>query len=137
MIGVTDTPVHFVVPDGIDDPERVSGGNVYDQRIRDELRARGWDVRMVLVPEERPSDLAHALSLLPQDSLVVVDGLIAVAASGALDAHSTRLRIVVLAHMVDLDEEEVEIVLRTGAKIAHCPTTAAWFGFGDGSGRLG
>lgn len=37
---------------------------------------------------------------------------------------------VVLAHMVNLDDEEVELVLRTGTKIAHCPTTAGWFGYG-------
>jgi len=37
---------------------------------------------------------------------------------------------VLLAHMVNLDDEEVELVLRTGAKIAHCPTTAGWFGYG-------
>lgn len=37
---------------------------------------------------------------------------------------------VLLAHMVNLDDEEVELVLRSGAKIAHCPTTAGWFGYG-------
>jgi glycosyltransferase involved in cell wall biosynthesis len=97
---MTDTTVYFVVPDSIDDGERVSGGNVYDQRIRDELRAHRWDVRMMLVPEGRARDLMDALSLTPRDSLVLIDGLIAVAASGALYAQSRRLRIVVLAHMV-------------------------------------
>jgi glycosyltransferase involved in cell wall biosynthesis len=88
------------VPDGIDDLERVSGGNVYDQRIREELRARGLTVRMVLVPEGRARDLRNAMSLIPRDSLVLIDGLIAVAAAGVLVAHSTRLRTVVVAHMV-------------------------------------
>jgi cytosine/adenosine deaminase-related metal-dependent hydrolase len=37
---------------------------------------------------------------------------------------------VVLAHMVNLDDEEVELVLESGVKIAHCPTTAGWFGYG-------
>jgi cytosine/adenosine deaminase-related metal-dependent hydrolase len=37
---------------------------------------------------------------------------------------------VVLAHMVNLDAEEVELVLQTGVNIAHCPTTAGWFGYG-------
>jgi glycosyltransferase involved in cell wall biosynthesis len=97
---MADATVYFVVPDGIDDVERVSGGNVYDQRIREELRARGFTVQMVLVPEGRARDLRNAMSLIPRDSLVVIDGLIAVAAAGVLVAHSTRLRIVVLAHMV-------------------------------------
>ena len=37
--------VHFVVPAGIDDPALVSGGNVYDRRLTDGLSAIGWDVR--------------------------------------------------------------------------------------------
>jgi glycosyltransferase involved in cell wall biosynthesis len=97
---MTESAVHFLVPDGIDDDERVSGGNVYDRRITEALRARGLDVRMVLVAEGRLQDMAHAMSALPHDALVLIDGLIAVAASEVLHAHSTRLRIVVLAHMV-------------------------------------
>jgi glycosyltransferase involved in cell wall biosynthesis len=95
--------VYFLVPDCIDDAERVSGGNVYDQRIREALRGRSWDVRMVLVPVGGAGDVgdtAQAISRIPGDSLVLIDGLLAVAASAVLAAHSARLRIVVLAHMV-------------------------------------
>ena len=46
---MTDAPVHLLVPDGIDDDERVSGGNIYDRRISEALRARGIDVRMTRV----------------------------------------------------------------------------------------
>ncbi|WP_448004261.1 glycosyltransferase family 4 protein [Agromyces bauzanensis] len=97
---MTNAPVHFLVPDAIDDDERVSGGNVYDRRLTGALRARGLYVRMVPVAEGRVDEVAHAMSVLPRDALVLVDGLIAVAASDVLRAHSTRLRIVVLAHMV-------------------------------------
>ncbi|MGD8169945.1 glycosyltransferase family 4 protein [Herbiconiux sp. P16] len=97
MSGAT---VHFVVPDGIDDATQVSGGNVYDRRLREALRDRGWDVRSVSVPVARSGALSQAISRLPDDSLVLIDGLLAVAASAVLAAHSTRLRIVVLAHMV-------------------------------------
>jgi hypothetical protein len=31
------TTVHVVVPDGIDDPARLSGGNRYDREVRDGL----------------------------------------------------------------------------------------------------
>ncbi|GAA4382403.1 glycosyltransferase family 4 protein [Agromyces bauzanensis] len=92
--------VHFLVPDAVDDDERVSGGNVYDRRLTGALRARGLDVRLVRVAEGRVNDVVHAMSVLPRNALVLVDGLIAVAASDVLRAHSTRLRIVVLAHMV-------------------------------------
>jgi glycosyltransferase involved in cell wall biosynthesis len=97
---MTDATVRFLVPAGIDDDERVSGGNVYDRRLADGLRARGVQVRMVPVAEGRIAEIAHAMSALPDDGIVLIDGMIAVPASEVLLAHSTRLRIVVLAHMV-------------------------------------
>ena len=42
--------VHVVVPDGIDDPARPSGGNVYDRHVCDGLAALGWSVREHAVP---------------------------------------------------------------------------------------
>ncbi|MCU1477243.1 MAG: hypothetical protein JWQ64_1936 [Subtercola sp.] len=92
--------VYFVVPDAIDDPDRVSGGNVYDQRVREGLRSSGWSVQMLPIAEGGGSPAERTLSLLPHGALVLIDGLIAVRESGALAAHSSRLRIVVLAHMV-------------------------------------
>ena len=42
--------VHVVVPAGIDDPLRPSGGNVYDRRLCEELPAWGWTVHEHSVP---------------------------------------------------------------------------------------
>ena len=133
VIGMTDAAVHFLVPDGIDDDERVSGGNVYDRRISEALRARGVDVRMVLVAESRVLDVAHAMSALPRDALVLIDGLIAVAASEVLDAHSERLRIVVLAHMVASALPEIHDDARTAERerealnaVRRVITTSEW-----------
>ena len=42
--------VHVVVPDGIDDPDRPSGGNAYDRRICRGLEALGWSVHEHAVP---------------------------------------------------------------------------------------
>lgn len=95
-----DKTLYFVVPDAIDDPQRVSGGNVYDRHVRDGLRNTGWDVRMVETPTGSESFTVRALSELPDGALVLVDGLIAVREPGALAAHSHRLRVIVLAHMV-------------------------------------
>lgn len=100
MSATAERTVHFVVPDAIDDPDRVSGGNVYDRHVRDELRNTGWDVRMVYIAEGSGPLATRALAKLPDGALVVIDGLIAVRASGALVAQSTRLRMIVLAHMV-------------------------------------
>lgn len=92
--------VHFVVPEGIDDPRRASGGNVFDRRVRDGLRAIGWDVRMTPVDSDAAADAHGVLSRLPPGSKVLIDGLIAGRSAGAVEAGAGRLRIVALTHMV-------------------------------------
>lgn len=95
---MTRREVAFLVPEGIDDPARVSGGNVYDRRVRDGLVACGWAVSTVEV-----TDAAGASRVLrgqPLGSAVLVDGLVALGAPDEIAAASTRLRIIVLAHMV-------------------------------------
>ncbi|QNE35765.1 glycosyltransferase family 4 protein [Leifsonia shinshuensis] len=94
------TDVYFLVPDTIDDPRRVSGGNRYDQRVRDGLRAEGWRVHMMLVTGRGAGWTARALAALPEGALALVDGLLVAREPEALVAHRSRLRVVVLAHMV-------------------------------------
>ena len=76
--------VHVAVPDGIDDPADLSGGNSYDRRICGELTASGWDVRELVLhgPWPRPdaaalSGLARAVDDVPDGEVVLLDGLIA------------------------------------------------------------
>jgi len=88
--------VRFVVPEGIDDPLRVSGGNVYDRRVRDGLRRRGWQVEM----HEAADGAAVAEAVGHAGGTVLVDGLAAGWAAHALDAAADRIRLVVLAHMI-------------------------------------
>jgi glycosyltransferase involved in cell wall biosynthesis len=109
------TPVFFAVPYSIDDVERVSGGNVYDQRIRDGLRADGWDVRMILVADGGRAFTAAALAQLPDGALVLIDGLLANHHEDALVTEGTRLRMVVLGHMVAADLTRSE---RSGYRVA-------------------
>lgn len=97
--------MHVVVPAGIDDPLRPSGGNVYDRRLCRELGGLGWTVREHPVPgtwpTPAPSDvgrLAALLDGLPDRSLVLVDGLVGSAAACLVTA-AERLRLVVLVHM--------------------------------------
>ncbi|MGC5221714.1 glycosyltransferase family 4 protein [Micromonospora sp. DT81.3] len=90
----------LVVPQGVDDPTRVSGGNVFDQRVREGLRDRGWQVRAVEVEPDPGTRLAEELSRVPTEAVVLVDGLVAMRAAGVIEAAAGRLRIVVLAHMV-------------------------------------
>lgn len=92
--------VWFLVPEGIDDPARVSGGNVFDQRAREGLAQLGLAVQTVEVPADAASPAADALARVPEGGLVLVDGLVAVRSAEALEAAAEGLRIVVLAHMV-------------------------------------
>ena len=91
------TEVHFIVPDGIDDPARPSGGNTYDRRVREGLVALGWAVHEHEVPDA-PA-LARAVERIPDGAVVLLDGLIASGAPEALVPEAGRLRQVVLVHM--------------------------------------
>ena len=98
--------VHFVVPAGIDDPARPSGGNAYDRRVCDGLAAAGWDVQMHEVAGSWPSPDAAALAglaavagAIPDGSLVLLDGLVASPAPEVLVPQAARLRLVALVHM--------------------------------------
>jgi glycosyltransferase involved in cell wall biosynthesis len=88
--------LRFVVPAGIDDPARVSGGNVYDRRVRDGLRRRGWTVDVLEAADGRDAEDA----LRDADGLVLVDGLAAGWGADAVQAAARNTPVVVLAHMV-------------------------------------
>ena len=98
--------VHAVVPDGIDDPGRPSGGNSYDRHVCRRLRALGWTVREHALAGSWPrpdaeslAGLAGVVSGIPDGALVLLDGLIASTAPEVLVPQGRRLRLVVLVHM--------------------------------------
>jgi glycosyltransferase involved in cell wall biosynthesis len=105
VAGVT-PGVFAVVPAGLDDPARPSGGNTYDRRVLDALVERGWQVCERPVPGSWPRPGRHDLAALgrvvgalPDAAVVLVDGLVASAAAGLLVADSGRLRLAVLVHL--------------------------------------
>jgi glycosyltransferase involved in cell wall biosynthesis len=129
--------VHLIVPEGIDDPSRPSGGNVYDRRARQELVALGWTVREHAVPGAWPRPgaeghlaLARAVREIPDDAVVLLDGLIASAAPETLVGEAIRLRLVVLVHMPLGDRtDDAEIRARERAVLtaaAAVVTTSDW-----------
>ena len=60
------TEVHVIVPEGIDDPARPSGGNAYDRRVCRGLAALGWAVHEHAVPAPgRGPAAGHAASRAP------------------------------------------------------------------------
>ncbi len=128
---MTATPLlHAVLPAGVDDPGRPSGGNRYDRRVLDGLRQRRRAVVEHAVagawPRPTADDLGRldaVLAPLADDSLVLVDGLVATGAGSVLTAHAARLRLVVLLHMpVGPDPDEGEALHAAAAVV----TTSAW-----------
>ena len=100
--------VHVVVPEGIDDPARPSGGNVYDRHVCNELRSMGWSVH------------EHcAVEPIADGALVLIDGLLAAVVPVS---EARRLRLVVLVHMPQDDEREGAILQAAAAVV----TTSEW-----------
>jgi glycosyltransferase involved in cell wall biosynthesis len=112
--------VHVIVPEGIGDPARPSGGNTYDRRVCQGLAALGWAVHEHAVVGD--AHLALTVERIPDDAVVVLDGLIASPAPEALVPHARRLRQVVLMHMPRGDGRE-RAVLEAAAAVV---TTSAW-----------
>jgi glycosyltransferase involved in cell wall biosynthesis len=134
------TAVHVVVPHGIDDAARPSGGNTYDRHVCRGLGSLGWSVHEHAVPGRWPEPDGEALAALdgvlqrvPDGALALLDGLVASAAPEVVVPHARRLRLVVLVHMPlghrPSDETAEHIrrregaVLRAGAAVA---TTSQW-----------
>jgi glycosyltransferase involved in cell wall biosynthesis len=134
------TAVHVVVPDGIDDHSRPSGGNTYDRHLCRGLSSLGWAVHVHTVPGRWPRPEAAAIAALadvvqriPDDGVVLLDGLVASTAPGVLVPRAPRLCMVVLVHMplghrpaADVAEE---VRTREGAVLsaaAAVVTTSAW-----------
>ncbi len=131
------TALHVVVPEGIDDPARPSGGNVYDRAICRALAADGWSLRVHAVPGSWPrpdasarAALADVVRGIPDDAVVLLDGLVASAAPDLLVPQARRLRLVALVHMPlghgDADERtrtDEGAVLRAAAAVI---ATSSW-----------
>ena len=131
------TGVHVVVPDGIDDPARPSGGNAYDRRICRALAEIGWPVHVHAVPGSWPrpdaaayAALAGVVQDIPDGALTLLDGLVASTAPEVLVPQANRLRLVPLVHMpLGQDTADSDARMREGAVLsaaASVVTTSAW-----------
>jgi glycosyltransferase involved in cell wall biosynthesis len=131
------TAVHVVVPDGIDDPARPSGGNAYDRQVCRGLAEIGWPVHVHAVPGSWPrpdaaayAALAGVVQRIPDGAVALLDGLVASTAPDVLVPQARRLRLVALVHMplghgtADGDARSREgAVLSAAASVV---TTSAW-----------
>jgi glycosyltransferase involved in cell wall biosynthesis len=122
--------LYAVVPEGVDDLSRPSGGNVYDRRALHGLAALGWSVAELSVPGSWPrpehADLLELDTLLvgiPAGSVVLVDGLVASGAAAVLPRYARRLRLVVLVHMPLGPDRGEQLVLSSATAVV---TTSDW-----------
>ncbi|MHB2267355.1 glycosyltransferase family 4 protein [Aliihoeflea sp. PC F10.4] len=105
---MTGRQLHFVVPGDIDTP---TGGYGYDRRIAAGLRTLGWQVEIVSLPGTYPHTDADTLAkanaafaALPDNALVLVDGLAFARLPDVARRHSRRLRLAALVHHPLADE---------------------------------
>ncbi|ATO12721.1 glycosyl transferase [Micromonospora sp. WMMA2032] len=119
------TAVHVVLPGDIDDPANPSGGNAYDRHVCRGLAALGWAVREHPVPGGWPhpaqrerAELAGLLGGLPDDAVVLLDGLVASTVPDVLTPHAGRLRLVVLVHLPIEGEAEGRALAAATAVVA-------------------
>lgn len=122
--------VYAVLPDGVDDLARPSGGNVYDRRVLSGQEALGRRVVELPVAGAWPSPgaddlerLDAALATVPDGGVVLADGLVASGAASVILHHAARLRLVVLLHMPIGPDRSEEHVLGAAAAVI---TTSAW-----------
>ena len=94
--------VRFVVSGRLDTP---TGGYGYDRRIIAGLRLLGWTVTVHELDDSFPfpgasarAEAAGVLASIPDDTLVIVDGLAFGALPHEASSHAARLRLVALVH---------------------------------------
>ncbi len=92
----------LVVPGALD---QRTGGYLYDARMVNQLRDRGWRVTVRELPGRFPTGdpearraMTEALAALPDGSRVLVDGLALGGLPGEVEPHADRLRLLALVH---------------------------------------
>ncbi|MCV0394793.1 MAG: glycosyltransferase family 4 protein [Rhizobiaceae bacterium] len=98
----------FAIPGDLATP---TGGYGYDRRLIEELRKLGWTTRVVALPAAYPfpsprdeEAAGSALAVVPDDGLVMIDGLAFGAMADIAAREAERLRLVALVHHPLADE---------------------------------
>ena len=151
---MTGPSLHLVVPGPL---EQRTGGYLYDARMADGLRRRGWRVVVHSLCGVFPdadaaarASMAEALAGMPDGATVVVDGLALGGLPEPVAAHRRRLRILALVHhpaseetglvpdiRAGLEERERRALAVVGGVIVTSPFTARGLGrFGVDAGRV-
>lgn len=126
---MTDLSIYFAFPGDLETP---TGGYRYDRRLISELRRMGINVEIVALPHcsgmpDQPiqSSVQGTLAAIPDQAVVVIDGL----AFGVMDnlavAEAQRLRLVALCHHplaleTGLDERRRQALLVSERRALKC-----------------
>jgi glycosyltransferase involved in cell wall biosynthesis len=109
---VTAPELHFVVPGSLD---QRTGGYLYDARMVEGLRRRGWVIAVHSIGAGAPNSgghprpsLAETLRRLPDGARVVIDGLAMGRSPDVVRAHKARLTVLALVHLPSADEPGLE-----------------------------
>jgi len=91
---------HFLIPGNI---HTATGGYAYDREVAAALTRAGWKISIEQLAEdltlpEAKAAATRCLETLPDDSLVLVDGLALAEMAAPLANHSRRLRFVAIVH---------------------------------------
>jgi glycosyltransferase involved in cell wall biosynthesis len=94
--------LYFAIPGPL---EQRTGGTLYDRRLIEALREDGWRVEVLAWPgsfpfpnEDERLEVAASLADVPDDALVLIDGLALGTLPGLARRHSDRLRLAALVH---------------------------------------
>jgi glycosyltransferase involved in cell wall biosynthesis len=94
--------LYFAVPGDI---EARTGGTLYDRKAMEALRDAGWWVELLAWPGSFPfpsetcrDEVEDSLAALPDNALVLIDGLALGVLSGLARREAQRLRLVALVH---------------------------------------
>jgi glycosyltransferase involved in cell wall biosynthesis len=108
--------LHFIVPGPLD---QRTGGYIYDARMIEGLRRRNWKVHVHNLEGEFPAgdtrareSLTRSLNQLPDDAVVVIDGLAMGALPDLVRAHRGRLCVLALVHLLLADETQLKTDVR-------------------------
>ena len=126
---MTDLSIYFAIPGDLETP---TGGYRYDRRLIGELRRMGVNVETVALPrcssmpdQQTLSRVQQAMAAIPDQAVVVIDGL----AFGVLDhmavAEAQRLRLIALCHHplameTGLDERRRQALMLSERRALSC-----------------
>jgi glycosyltransferase involved in cell wall biosynthesis len=112
MSALRSRSVVFLVPGRLDTR---TGGYEYDRRIVTGLRERGWTVAIRELDDSFPEpsvsalgDVDAVLAAIPNDTIVMIDGLAGSAMPGAVERHASRLAIVPIVHALIASEVGID-----------------------------